>query len=163
MGGVLSSLRNRGEFIGDLGETILLDAPASTIAAKQLLVIGLGDETALSLDTLRVVGRVAATEAIHLKATSVSFAPMIRDQGNVTIGVGEGDAAVVESMLLAYDTSQRLQKQHFAAPFAIDRWTIEAGPKFYAEVTEKVRQGVEIVTRAIAKRDATPYSTSENR
>jgi hypothetical protein len=141
LGGLLSSLRNRGEFIGELGETILIDPPAKTIAAKQLLVIGLGDETGLSLDTLRVVGRVAATEAIHLKAKTISFAPMIRDQGNTTIGVGEGDQAVVESVLLTYDTNQRLQKEHLAAPFAIDLWTVDAGTKFYEEATQKGRSG----------------------
>jgi hypothetical protein len=51
LGGLLSSLRNRGEFIGELGETILLDPPPGAIAAKQLLVIGLGEEKDLSLDT----------------------------------------------------------------------------------------------------------------
>jgi hypothetical protein len=154
LGGLLSSLRNRGEFIGELGETILLDLPASKIAAKQLLVIGLGDESALTLDTLRVVGRVAATEATHLKARIVSFAPTMRDQGNATIGVGEGDEAVIENVLLTYDTNQRLQKEHLAAPFAIDLWTIDAGTKFYEEVTQKVGQGVETASQAIAKREA---------
>jgi hypothetical protein len=109
LGGLLSSLRNRGEFIGELGETILLRPPEGRIAAKQLLVIGLGDEGALSPNTLSTVGRVAATEAIHLKARSISFAPTIRDQGNATIGVGESDKAVVENVLLTYDTNKRLQ------------------------------------------------------
>ena len=81
LGGLLSSLRNRGGFIGELGETILLEPPAGTIAAKHLLLIGLGDEKNLSLDTLKVVGRVAASEAIRLQARNVSFAPTIRDQG----------------------------------------------------------------------------------
>jgi len=39
LAGSLSSLRNRDEFIGELGETILLDPPKGAIAAKQLLVI----------------------------------------------------------------------------------------------------------------------------
>jgi hypothetical protein len=123
-------------------------------------VIGLGYERALSLDTLCVVGRVAATEAIHLKASSVSFAPTMRDQGNATIGVGEADEAVVENVLLTYDTNQRLQKEHLAAPFAIDLWTIDAGTKFYKDATQKVGQGVETASQAIAKRDAAPYSTA---
>jgi hypothetical protein len=75
LGGLLSSLRNRGEFIGELGETILLDLPASTIAAKHLLVIGLGDERALSLDTLRVVGRAVGTNGT--KCRSLDYVPLI--------------------------------------------------------------------------------------
>ena len=38
---------------------------------------------------LGTANKAAATEAIHLKAKSVSFAPTPRDQGNTTIGVGE--------------------------------------------------------------------------
>jgi hypothetical protein len=162
LGGLLSSLRNRGEFIGELGETILLRPPAGRIAAKQLLVIGLGDEVTLSLEALRVVGRVAATEAIRLKARSVSFAPTMRDQGNGTIGVGESDKAVVENVLLTYDTNKRLQKEQLAEPFAIDVWTINAGTKFYEEAAQKVGQAVEISSQAIAKREAAPYSSSSS-
>jgi hypothetical protein len=49
----------------------------------------------------------------------------MRDQGNATIGVGESDKAVVENVLLTYDTNKRLQKEQLAEPFAIDVWTIE--------------------------------------
>jgi hypothetical protein len=45
----LSSLRNRAEFTGELGDTILLEPPKGAIAAKQLLVISLGDEKACRL------------------------------------------------------------------------------------------------------------------
>lgn len=161
LGGLLSSLRNRGEFIGELGETILIDPPKSSIAAKQLLVIGLGDEKALSLETLNIVGRIAADAAIQLKARSVSFAPTIRDQGNQTIGVGEGDQAVVENMLLTYDTNRRLQKEQLAPPLTIEAWIIDAGTKFYEDATQKVGQGVDKASQAIGKRQAAPYSTEK--
>jgi hypothetical protein len=153
---------NRGEFIGELGETILLDPPRKEIAAKQLLVIGLGDEKALSLETLKIVGRVAATEAIQLKAKSVSFAPTLRDQGNTTIGVGEGDEAVVENVLLSYDTNRRLQKEQWASPATIDTWTFDAGTKFYEEAVQKVARGVESASQAIEKRQSSPYSNGRS-
>lgn len=159
LGGLLSSLRNRGEFVGELGETILLEPPAGAIAAKHLLLIGLGDEKNLSLDTLKVAGRVAANEAIRLQARNVSFAPTIRDQGNDTIGVGDGDGAVVESMLLAYDTNQRLQKEHLAAPLITDLWTIDAGTKYYEDAAQKVGESIERASEAIEKRGTEPYST----
>ena len=54
------------------------------------MVIGLGDEKDLSLDALRVVGRVAGREAVRLKARHVAWAPVIRDEGNTAIDVGEG-------------------------------------------------------------------------
>src|ERR1700758_1890087 len=60
--GLLSALRNRGEFVGELGETFLLSPPSGSILAKRFMVIGLGDEKDLSLDSVRVVGRLAARQ-----------------------------------------------------------------------------------------------------
>ncbi len=159
VGGLLSALRNRGEFVGELGESILFTPPAGSIPAKQLLVIGLGDEPALSLDTLRVVGRVAAREAVRLKARRVAWAPVIRDQGNNTIDVGEGDRAFVESVLSAYDTEQRLQAQNLAEKFTIGEWVIEAGPTYFDGAVEKIGAGIEATLLTLTKRDAAPYSS----
>src|SRR6516225_4696122 len=114
LGGLLSALRNRGEFVGELGETILFTPPKNSIPAKRFMVIGLGEEKDLSLDSLRLVGRVAAREAVRLKAKHVAWAPVIRDEGNSTIDVGEGDRAFSEQFLLAYDTEKRLQAQELA-------------------------------------------------
>ena len=47
---ILSNLRDRGEFAGELGETLLFTPPPNSITPKQLLLIGIGSESALSLD-----------------------------------------------------------------------------------------------------------------
>ncbi len=73
--GLLSALRNRNEFVGELGETILFTPPRDSIPAKRFMVIGLGEEKDVSLDTLRIVGRIAAREAVRLKAV---IAPLSR-------------------------------------------------------------------------------------
>src|ERR1700726_1804048 len=49
LGGVIGSLRTRGEFGGDHLETLLITPPKDSIKAKALLLVGLGDEEALSL------------------------------------------------------------------------------------------------------------------
>src|SRR5215472_9340224 len=74
LGGILSSLRNRGEFVGETGETILFTPPTGSIPAKQFMVIGLGEEKELSLDTLRVVGRIAPERPCGLRQ-STSLGP----------------------------------------------------------------------------------------
>src|SRR6266404_1280855 len=66
LGGVIASLRERGEFVGDQLETVLISPPKDTIKAKALLLVGLGDEDALSLKVLEGVGRVAVREAARL-------------------------------------------------------------------------------------------------
>lgn len=110
LGGVIGSLRERGEFVGDQLETILIAPPKDSIKAKALLLVGLGDEDALSLKLMEAVGRVSLREAVRLGASRVAFAPLIRDQGNTKIGTGDVETAVVRGMLLAYDTEKRLQK-----------------------------------------------------
>src|SRR5947199_1981911 len=155
--GLLSALRNRNEFVGELGETILFTPPRDSIPAKRFMVIGLGEEKDVSLDTLRIVGRIAAREAVRLKAKHVAWAPVIRDEGSTTIDVGEGDRAFVEEMLAAYDTEKRLQAQGLAPKFSIESFVIEAGPSFFDGAVKQVGQGISSVTAKLQKRDATPY------
>src|SRR5258708_17764951 len=153
--GLLSALRNRNECVGELGETILFTPPKNSIPAKQFMVIGLGDEKDLSLDTLRLAGRIAAREAVRLKAKHIAWAPVIRDEGNSTIEVGEGDRAFAEQMLSAYDTEQRLQAQGRAPKFTIDSLVIEAGASFFDSAVKQVGEGMESITGELRKRDAT--------
>jgi len=160
LGGMLSTLRNRGEFVGESGETILFTPPKGSIPAKRFMVIGLGEEKDLSLDTLRNVGRIAAREAVRLKAKHVAWAPVIRDEGNTAIDVGEGDRAFVEQMLAAYDTEKRLQAQHLAPEFSIESLVIEAGPSFFDSAVTRVGHGIDSTIAELAKRDSAPYAVT---
>src|SRR5579864_863490 len=131
LGGVIASLRERGEFVGDQLETILITPPKDSIKAKALLLVGLGDEDALSLKLMEAVGRVSLREAVRLGASRVAFAPLIRDQGNTKISTGDVEMAVVRGMLLAYDTEKRLQKEGLSKAYTLDQWNIEAGPMYF--------------------------------
>ena len=158
--GILSALRNRGEFVGEAGETFLFTPPKGTIPAKRFMVIGLGEEKDLSLDTLRLVGRLAAREAVRLKAKHVAWAPVIRDEGNSTIDVGEGDRAFVEQFLLAYDTEKRLQAQELGPKFSIEDLVIEAGPAYFDDAVKQVGAGIDAVSTGLAQRSSDPYSST---
>jgi hypothetical protein len=159
LGGLLSALRDRGEFVGELGETILLTPPNGSIPAKRFMVIGLGEEKDLSLDALRVVGRITAREAVRLKAERVAWAPVIRDQGNSVLDVGQGDRAFAEQLVAAYDTEKRLQAQGLAPAFSIQSVVIEAGPSYFDDAVKKVGEGIASVNTELARRDASPYSS----
>jgi len=160
LNGLLSALRNRGEFVGELGETILFTPPEGSIPAKRFMVIGLGDEEQLSLDTLRIVGRIAAREAVRLKARHVAWAPVIRDEGNTAIEVGAGDRAFAEQFLSAYDTEKRLQAQGLEPGFSIKSLVIEAGPSYFDSAVNQVGQGIDSSAAELAQRDASPYCTA---
>ncbi|MDR3618249.1 MAG: M17 family peptidase N-terminal domain-containing protein [Paludisphaera borealis] len=158
LGGLIASLRSRGEFDGEELETILFDVPEGAIKPKRLLLIGLGDESSLSLERMERVGRVALREAVKVGATKVAFAPLIRDQGNTQIATGDVENAVTRGVLLAYDTEKRLQKQGFARPYTLEEWVVEAGPKYYDETVAGVKKAVGEARVAASKRESTPYS-----
>ena len=158
--GILSALRNRGEFVGELGETFLFTPPSGSIPAKRFMVIGLGEEKDLSLDSLRLVGRIAAREAVRLNAKHVAWAPVIRDEGNTALDVGEGDRAFIEQMLSAYDTEKRLQAEALAPAFSIEDLVIEAGPTYFDDAAKQVGEGIESMTAVLAQRNAAPYNSA---
>ena len=158
--GILSALRNRGEFVGELGETFLFTPPSGSIPAKRFMVIGLGEEKDLSLDSLRVVGRIAAREAVRLNAKHVAWAPVIRDEGNTALDVGEGGRAFIEQMLSAYDTEKRLQAEALAPAFSVEDLVIEAGPTYFVDAAKQVGEGIESMTAVLAQRNAAPYNSA---
>jgi hypothetical protein len=155
--GLLSALRNRGEFVGELGETILFTPPKGSIPAKRFMIIGLGDESNLSLDTLKEVGRIAARETVRLKAARVAWAPVIRDEGNSTIEVGLGDRTFTEAFLSAYDTEKHLQAQDLNHGFSIESLTIEAGPAFFDSAVRQVGDGINSIGTELDQRETAPY------
>src|ERR1700722_8516407 len=159
--GILSALRNRGEFVGELGETFLFTPPKGSIPARRFMIIGLGDEKDLSLDSLRVVGRIAAREAVRLQAKHIAWAPVIRDEGVSTMGVGDTDRVFIEQMLSAYDTEKRLQAQGLAPKFSIETFVLEAGPAFFDTAVKGVGEGIEAATTILGQRASEPYRSAQ--
>jgi hypothetical protein len=139
-------------------ETLLLIPPKDSIKAKALLLVGLGDEDALSLKLMEGVGKVSLREAARLGVRRVAFAPLLRDQGNAKLGTGDVETAVVRGMLLAYDTERRLQKEALAKEFTLDEWNIEAGPTYFDETVTGVQKAIEEAGRAIKDRSTQPYA-----
>ncbi len=161
LGGVIGALRERGEFAGDPLETILLVPPPGSIKAKALLLVGLGDEAALSVELMEQVGRVALREATRIGADRVAFAPLIRDQGNSTLDTSDVERAVTRGAILAYDTERRLQKEGLARPFALREWIAEAGPTYFDNTKIGLQKGIEEAKASAGKRPAEPHSVAK--
>ncbi len=158
LSGVIASLRERGEFVGDALETLLITPPKDAIKAKALLLVGLGNEDALSLKLMEGVGKLSLREATRLGASRVGFAPLIRDQGNTTLATGDVETAVVRGMLLAYDTEKRLQKEGLSKEFTLEAWNVEAGPDYFDATVTGVQKAIEEAGKNIKDRSTQPYS-----
>jgi hypothetical protein len=158
LGGIIASLRSRGEFVGDEAETLLLTPPRGAIKPGMLLLVGLGDEKSLSLDTMERVGRAAQRQAARLGVKRVAFAPLLRDQGNATLAVGDVETAVVRGVLLAYDTDRRLQKEGLAPEYTLEEWVVEAGPVYFDETVAGVERGIAEAKRIAGERPSVSYA-----
>ena len=161
LGGVIASLRDRGEFKGDSFETMLIEPLDGSIKPKRLLLIGLGNEAQLSLERMEAVGRTALREAVRIKANQVAFAPLIKDAGNDQLSAGDVENAVIRGMILAYDTEQRLQAQGLASMFRLNAWIVEAGPTYYDETVAGVKLAINEAKKVIEKRSTTDYGTKK--
>ncbi len=159
LGGLIASLRQRGEFQGLALESLLIEPPAETIKAKRLLLLGLGAEADLSMERMEAIGRVAIREAAKIGTKSVAFAPMIKDAGNDSLDAGEVETSVVRGMLLAYDTEKRLQKQGLRAAYVLEEWIVESGPAYFDATVSGVKKAVTQANEAITKRQSSAYST----
>jgi hypothetical protein len=157
LGGVIASLRERGEFIGDELETLCISPPRNSIKAKALLLLGLGREDLLSLKVMERIGRVSLREARMAGVNRVAFAPLIRDQGNSTLAAGDVELVIVQAMLIAYDTERRLQKEGLAKPYSLDEWVVEAGPDYFDETAAAVEKAIRQATATLKARNAEPY------
>jgi hypothetical protein len=157
LGGVIASLRERGEFIGDELETVCISPPQGAIKAQALLLIGLGAEENLSLQVLERVGRVSLREAASRGVKRVAFAPLIRDQGNSKLPTGDVEIAIVQAVLLAYDTEKRLQKEGLAQPFTLSEWIVEAGAMYFDETSAAAEKAIQQASTLLKKRGNEPY------
>ncbi|HEV8293340.1 MAG TPA: M17 family peptidase N-terminal domain-containing protein [Tepidisphaeraceae bacterium] len=157
LGGLLSNLRERGEFVGESGETLLFTPPPNSITPRQVLLIGVGEESELTIEKLKLAGKIAARQAVLVRAAHVSFAPTLRDQGSSRIDVGEGDAAVAGQVVLAYDTQMRLAEQGLAPKMQITDFIIEAGPKYFDGAAQKVRAAVAVAADQVKARSGDRY------
>jgi hypothetical protein len=88
----------------------------------------------------------------------VAFAPLIRDQGNSKLPAGDVEVAVVQAVLLAYDTEKRLQKEGLAKPYTLDEWIVEAGPDYFDETVAGVEKAIEQASASLKRRSPEPYS-----
>jgi hypothetical protein len=66
--------------------------------------------------------------------------------------------AVIHSVVLAYDTEKRLQKERLAPEFSIKEWVYEAGPAYFKSTVEHVEAAVAAADAEVGRREAAPYS-----
>lgn len=131
LGHAATLLRREGHFAAAEGETLLIPRPPSGIAARQVLLIGLG---APEVWTPQVMARAVATAvgfAGALKASSVAFAPGMLDGGLPGSATSGAPEAMVAGLVQALDLQARLHALDFSDAPVLKRWVFDVGgPRF---------------------------------
>jgi len=135
--GHLTRLRAAGAFRAQEMETLLISTPPSSVAARAVLVIGLGAPETLDGDRLRRATRVALREAIRHGALSMAFAPSVLDAGhtdNATLNMPE---VMLDGMLSALRAEHGLADAGLARRPALQHCTFDVGaPRVNAAALE---------------------------
>jgi hypothetical protein len=125
--GHLSRLRTVGAYQAQPMETLLVTMPPPGIAARAVLVIGLGDPAALTGDVLRRATRVAMREAIRFGATSMAFAPSVLDAGHVDNAALDMQVVMLDGMLGALRAEHMLAEAGLAAAPLLRQCSFDVG------------------------------------
>jgi len=157
LGGFVARVRDSGQFQANALETLVITPPPGSIPARRLLLVGLGDSRRASLDLMERVGAVIAREAVRLRASTVAFAPTLRDQSFDALDTGQVAARVMTGAIRGYDTEVRLQRQGLAPCFALKHWYYEAGAAYFADVSSKVGPALKAATAQVNGRGDQPF------
>ena len=122
LSGALTTVRTPQLFRGTLGETLLITPNPGAIAAKRLLLIGLGDRDTFTSAREEFIGEIAYAESERLGVAAPTFAPTILDGGKTGIDTGTVGAAFLSGFLRGRAITLALH-----APPVVQRLTFLAG------------------------------------
>lgn len=140
--GLLTKVRGPGRFEGQLGETLVVTPPPGTMAARHVMLVGLGDTATFSPLQMRLVGKTVVREADRLGVTHPFFAPTVKDGGVGRFTTGEIAAQFVAGAMEAYRMAQWLQSEHANTGPKVAQITYLAGADNKASTEEGVRKGL---------------------
>lgn len=127
LGGQLTALRASGAFRAQPMETLLISLPPAALAARAVLVIGLGAPETLDGDRLRRATRVAMREAIRHGARSLAFAPSVLDGGHTDNAGLDMPRMMLDGMLGALRAEHALAQAGLAPPPSVQQCTFDVG------------------------------------
>lgn len=133
LGGQLARLRTAGAFRAQPMETLLVTTPPPGVAARAVLVIGMGDPAALDGEVLRRATRVAMREAIRYGAASMAFAPSVLDAGHTDNAALDMQHVMLDGMLGALRAEHMLAEAGLAAAPVLRHCSFDVGaPRVHA-------------------------------
>lgn len=132
LSGQLLRLQDEGVFRADVGEALYLDQPPTTVAARALLILGMGTPTGWSAPALSPAVRLAVSTALALDVETGALAPSMLDSALDPAQTNGAPKAMVAGLAAALDAHARLQAIGLVRPISLARWSFDVGAARFA-------------------------------
>lgn len=147
--GLITDLRKTNRFEGKLLETLLIIPPSGSIAAKKLLLIGLGNRKDFKADIMRMVGVVGMREALRLGVNSYSHASDIKDAG-IDSPTAEVAGNVIKGALEAFLTQSYLKERQASEPLTVTKLTLLSGPAYFEDSQKGIKKIIDFYRKNLS-------------
>jgi len=137
--GLITDLRKTNRFEGKLLETLLIIPPSGSIAAKKLLLIGLGNRKDFKADIMRLVGMVGMREALRLGVNNYAHASDIKDAG-IDSPTAEVTGNVIKGALEAFLTQSYLKEKGASEPLTVTKLALLSGPAYFEDSQNGIKK-----------------------
>jgi hypothetical protein len=145
--GLLERVRKPGLFMGESGETLLITPPKDSLAAKRLLIIGLGDSQTFSPQRMQLVGEILYSEASRLGVAHPYFAPTILDGGVTGFATGDVAEQVIRGFLRGAAIDVVLGDAKGSSGTGVRALTFLAGAKNVSSTREGIEKAIATARR----------------
>jgi hypothetical protein len=142
--GLLDNIRKPTLFRGEFGETLTFVPPAGTLAAKRMLIVGLGDSKGFTSQRMELVGSIVYRESSRLGVAHPFFAPTILDGGVTSFGTGDVAEHFYAGFLRGARTKKILEESGASGGPVIQELTFLAGPTHAADTQRALERAVSI-------------------
>lgn len=140
MTGMLTRMRREGAFRGDPLETLLINRPPTTIAAKAVMVIGMGEPLVWTTTTTAKAAAAAVRTAVQRETASVAFAPSLLDAGLSPKMVECAACVMMSAVLGAIDAQAQIASLGLAQELSLRRWVFDVGDAHFDEVAKQFEE-----------------------
>lgn len=148
LGGALTALRRAGYFRASPMEMLLINRPPASVAARAVMIVGLGDPSAWSPAVTAAAVATAARAAMQQNARSAAFAPSLLDAGLSPGATSEVAAAMLAAVADAMSAQTRIAATGLASPPSLRQWVFDVGAAHFDGTAEQFREAIEKIGSA---------------
>ena len=151
--GEAANVLSEGDFSGKQGETTLIYGPDG-IASPRLLLVGLGEQSSFTLDTLRRAAATAAKRARSLKLDDAAFVLPVSEGSAARIAAAEAAAEGAALGLYRFDRHKTSAERPKLTTFTLIHEDEQ-------DISEAAETGAQLAAAAILARDLANEPSNE--